>query len=207
MATPTAHPSLEILRVKADAFNEYARRSDLKDVTPDAVDIVHLTAAKEAATQAENERRIVEMERKRLRNGGSREGGPVSLASLPCCSPGPHYFPLLRTSAASSHIQKASSRGLEDRTEVAFAKLAVRPERRSTNTAGEAYPGPVPSRGPTGSPPGLAALPRRRHQGRLDRTVRPGATPRDRLAPAQRHSANAVPAVCWPAATSVRPCS
>lgn len=58
---------LEILRVKADEFNEYARRSDLKDITPDAVDVSDLTAAREAATQAEKERRIVEMERKRLR--------------------------------------------------------------------------------------------------------------------------------------------
>jgi hypothetical protein len=58
---------LEILRVKAEEFNEYARRSYLKDVTPDAVDISDLTAAREAATQAETERRIVEMERKRLR--------------------------------------------------------------------------------------------------------------------------------------------
>jgi hypothetical protein len=58
---------LEILRVKADEFNEYARRSDLNDVTPDAVDISDLAAAKEAATRPENERRIVEAERKRLR--------------------------------------------------------------------------------------------------------------------------------------------
>jgi superfamily II DNA or RNA helicase len=66
---------LEILRVKADEFNEYARRIDLKDVTPDAVDISDLAAAKEAATQAENERRIVEMERKRLRmEEAEREG-------------------------------------------------------------------------------------------------------------------------------------
>jgi superfamily II DNA or RNA helicase len=58
---------LEILRVKADEFDEYARRSDLKDITPDAVDISDLTAAAQVASQAENERRIVEMERKRLR--------------------------------------------------------------------------------------------------------------------------------------------
>jgi hypothetical protein len=45
-----------------------------KDVTPDAVDISDLTAAKEAATQAENERRIVEMERKRLRMEAEKEG-------------------------------------------------------------------------------------------------------------------------------------
>jgi SNF2 family DNA or RNA helicase len=66
---------LEILRVKADEFNEYARRSDLKDITPDAVDISDLTAAQVAATQAENERRIVEVERKRLRmEEAEREG-------------------------------------------------------------------------------------------------------------------------------------
>jgi Helicase conserved C-terminal domain len=55
---------LEILRVKADEFNEYGRRSDLKDITPDAVDISDLTAAAQVASQAESERRIVEMERK-----------------------------------------------------------------------------------------------------------------------------------------------
>jgi hypothetical protein len=38
---------LKIARVKADEFNEYAHRSDLKDVTPDAVDISALAAAKE----------------------------------------------------------------------------------------------------------------------------------------------------------------
>jgi SNF2 family DNA or RNA helicase len=58
---------LEILRVKAEQFDEYARRSDLKDISPDAVDISDLTAAAKVASQAENERRIVELERKRLR--------------------------------------------------------------------------------------------------------------------------------------------
>lgn len=43
------------------------RRSDLKDITPDAVDIFDLTAAARVDSQAENERRIVEMERNRLR--------------------------------------------------------------------------------------------------------------------------------------------
>jgi superfamily II DNA or RNA helicase len=65
---------LEILRVKADEFNEYARRSDLRDATPDAVDISDLAAAKEAATRAEHERRIVEMERKRLRMEEAEKG-------------------------------------------------------------------------------------------------------------------------------------
>ena len=66
---------LEILRVKADEFNEYARRSDLKDITPDAVDISDLTAAAQVASQAENERRIVEMERKRLRMEEAEKDG------------------------------------------------------------------------------------------------------------------------------------
>jgi hypothetical protein len=58
---------LEILHRKRVAFDEYARRSDLKEIAPDAVDISDLAAAKAAATQAENERRIVEIEQKRLR--------------------------------------------------------------------------------------------------------------------------------------------
>jgi hypothetical protein len=71
---------LEILRVKADEFNEYARRSDLKEVTPDAVDISDLTAAAQVASQAENERRIVEMERKRLRMEEAEMEGRLRLA-------------------------------------------------------------------------------------------------------------------------------
>jgi Helicase conserved C-terminal domain len=58
---------LEILHGKRVEFDEYARRRDLKDVTPDAVDVSDLTAAKDAAAQAESARRIVEIEQKRLR--------------------------------------------------------------------------------------------------------------------------------------------
>jgi len=58
---------LEILRVKADEFNEYARRSDLKEVTPDSVDISDLAATKDVAAQVESESRIIELERERLR--------------------------------------------------------------------------------------------------------------------------------------------
>jgi superfamily II DNA or RNA helicase len=57
---------LEVLAVKASLFDEYVRRSELKEHSPDAVDISDLGAVQEAATQAEAERRIVEMERKRL---------------------------------------------------------------------------------------------------------------------------------------------
>ncbi len=58
---------LEILASKTALFDEYARRSELKDISPDAVDISDLEATKEASSQAADERRIVEMERKRLR--------------------------------------------------------------------------------------------------------------------------------------------
>jgi SNF2 family DNA or RNA helicase len=65
---------LEILRVKADLFDEYARRSEIKDVSPDAVDITDMAAAKQMASQVEAERRILDMERKRLL-ADSRETG------------------------------------------------------------------------------------------------------------------------------------
>ena len=58
---------LEILATKAILFDEYARRSELKEISPDAVDVSDLKATREASTQAEAERRILEMERKRLR--------------------------------------------------------------------------------------------------------------------------------------------
>jgi SNF2 family DNA or RNA helicase len=58
---------LEILATKAVLFDEYVRRSELKDHSPDAVDVSDLNAAKEVGTQVEAERRIIEMERKRLR--------------------------------------------------------------------------------------------------------------------------------------------
>jgi SNF2 family DNA or RNA helicase len=58
---------LEILATKAVLFDEYIRRSELKETTPDAVDISDMKATREAVSQVEAERRIVEMERKRLR--------------------------------------------------------------------------------------------------------------------------------------------
>jgi hypothetical protein len=47
---------LEILDLKARLFDEYARRSDIADSSPDAVDV----------TDAELARRVIEMERERL---------------------------------------------------------------------------------------------------------------------------------------------
>jgi SNF2 family DNA or RNA helicase len=58
---------LEILAAKAVLFDEYVRRSELKDHSPDAVDVSDLKAADEVGSQVEAERRIIELERKRLR--------------------------------------------------------------------------------------------------------------------------------------------
>ena len=57
---------LEILADKATLFNEYVRRSDLKDATPDAVDVSGVNATRDVASQAELERRIVATEQRRL---------------------------------------------------------------------------------------------------------------------------------------------
>jgi SNF2 family DNA or RNA helicase len=57
---------LEVLATKALLFDEYVRRSELKEISPDAVDISDVQTAKEVVSVAEEERRIVEAERKRL---------------------------------------------------------------------------------------------------------------------------------------------
>jgi len=57
---------LEILAQKELLFDEYVRKSELKDVSPDAVDISDVNVTKGVAGQAEAERRIVELERRRL---------------------------------------------------------------------------------------------------------------------------------------------
>ena len=51
---------LEILATKAVLFDEYVRRSELKEHSPDAVDISDLKAAEEVGSQVEAERRIIE---------------------------------------------------------------------------------------------------------------------------------------------------
>jgi superfamily II DNA or RNA helicase len=53
---------LEILTTKRQLFDEYVRMSDLKDASPRAVDVSALAAA----PQAQAERRIIEIERRRL---------------------------------------------------------------------------------------------------------------------------------------------
>jgi SNF2 family DNA or RNA helicase len=57
---------LELLEAKSLLFDEYARRSEMKEISPDAVDVSDLASTEATATQAEAERRIIEMERKRL---------------------------------------------------------------------------------------------------------------------------------------------
>jgi SNF2 family DNA or RNA helicase len=57
---------LEVLASKAALFDEYVRKSSLKDVSPDAVDISNVELAKEVVSVAEEERRIVELEQRRL---------------------------------------------------------------------------------------------------------------------------------------------
>lgn len=57
---------LEILATKAALFDEYVRRSELKDISPDAVDVSSIDEAKRVASITEQERRIIEAERQRL---------------------------------------------------------------------------------------------------------------------------------------------
>jgi SNF2 family DNA or RNA helicase len=57
---------LEILATKAALFDEYVRRSELKEISPDAVDVSSVDDAKRVASIAEEERRIIEVERRRL---------------------------------------------------------------------------------------------------------------------------------------------
>lgn len=57
---------LEILATKAALFDEYVRRSALKEISPDAIDISNLDAAEQVVSLAEEERRIIEFERQRL---------------------------------------------------------------------------------------------------------------------------------------------
>jgi hypothetical protein len=57
---------LDVLADKSLLFDEYVRRTDLKDATPEAVDVSDAEATKQVVSQAEAERRIIELERRRL---------------------------------------------------------------------------------------------------------------------------------------------
>lgn len=81
----------EILARKSALFDEFVRHSDLKDATPDAVDVSDVEATKEFASQAEAERAIIELERRRLNidarvvtagDGGGEHRSPPSARNL-----------------------------------------------------------------------------------------------------------------------------
>jgi superfamily II DNA or RNA helicase len=55
-----------VLASKGLLFDEYVRRSELKELSPEAVDVSSVAEAARTATQAEHERRIIEFERRRL---------------------------------------------------------------------------------------------------------------------------------------------
>jgi SNF2 family DNA or RNA helicase len=57
---------LEVLAAKAALFDEYVRHSELRDISPEAIDVSDIDATTDASTQAQEEYRIIEMERKRL---------------------------------------------------------------------------------------------------------------------------------------------
>ncbi len=57
---------LEVLAGKKSLFDEFVRRSAVKDASPEAVDVSDLKTAREVVSQAEAERRIVELEQRRL---------------------------------------------------------------------------------------------------------------------------------------------
>lgn len=57
---------LEILARKSALFAEYVRASAMKDATPEAVDVTDDDRTNDVASQAEQERRIIELERRRL---------------------------------------------------------------------------------------------------------------------------------------------
>ncbi len=57
---------LEIISEKARLFDEYVRVSELKDASPDAVDVSEVDEARRVVSELESERQIIAMEQKRL---------------------------------------------------------------------------------------------------------------------------------------------
>ena len=57
---------LVVLARKSALFADYVRASALKDATPEAIDVTDHDRLSQVATQAEQERRIIELERRRL---------------------------------------------------------------------------------------------------------------------------------------------
>jgi hypothetical protein len=63
----------EILTAKRAVFDDYVRMSDLKDASPHAIDVSALAAA----PKADAERRIIELERRRLGLAVDGEGDEI----------------------------------------------------------------------------------------------------------------------------------
>jgi SNF2 family DNA or RNA helicase len=61
---------LEVLARKGQLFDEYVRRSSVRDASPDAIDVSSLPKADEIVSQAEAERRIIELEQRRFAAAG-----------------------------------------------------------------------------------------------------------------------------------------
>lgn len=57
---------LVILARKSALFADYVRRSAMKDASPEAVDVTDDVSTAQVASQAEQERRIIDLERRRL---------------------------------------------------------------------------------------------------------------------------------------------
>ena len=55
-----------VLARKSALFDDYVRNSAMKDAAPEAIDVTDDESTREVATQAEDERRIIELERRRL---------------------------------------------------------------------------------------------------------------------------------------------
>jgi SNF2 family DNA or RNA helicase len=65
---------LEILQTKALLFDEYVRQSELKEASPDAIDISQVEEARRVVSESEAERKIVESERKIVESERERLG-------------------------------------------------------------------------------------------------------------------------------------
>ena len=57
---------LLILARKSALFAEYVQKSSMKEATPEAVDVTDDQSTNDVASLAEQERRIIELERRRL---------------------------------------------------------------------------------------------------------------------------------------------
>jgi SNF2 family DNA or RNA helicase len=71
---------LEVLSRKAALFDEYVRKSELTRASAIAIDVSELPIVEGVASQVEAERRIIEMERKRLGLDSQPVQGPTAIS-------------------------------------------------------------------------------------------------------------------------------